>query len=91
MASASSSGPGSPLTPTAPTRRLAGQVATPPMKNEYDGSKLASSVGGRPDRVGEREPWSAGRCAQRCTPCDGRSRRCPASAPSMRSDAIGSP
>ena len=44
-ASASSSTPGRPLTPTAPIRRPPSSAATPPRKKEYCGSKLASSVG----------------------------------------------
>ena len=44
-ASASSSGPGKPLTPIAPTRRPPSKTATPPWKNVKKGSKLARSAG----------------------------------------------
>ena len=43
-ARASSSSPGRPLTPTAPTRVAPSSAATPPRKNENCGSKLWSSV-----------------------------------------------
>ena len=44
-ASASSSSPGSPLTPTAPMRASPSKTATPPRKNVKNGSKLARSTG----------------------------------------------
>ena len=52
-ASASSSAPGSPLTPTAPTRRSPSKAATPPRKNVKNGSKLASSAAVRADLLRE--------------------------------------
>jgi hypothetical protein len=44
-ASASSTSPGIPLTPTAPIRRPSSNTATPPRKKVKNGSKLARSAG----------------------------------------------
>src|SRR5207248_8185114 len=44
-ASCSSTAPGRPLTPTAPTRLSPSKTATPPRKNVKNGSKLARSTG----------------------------------------------
>ena len=68
--------PGSPLTPTAPTRRSPSKAATPPRKKVKNGSKLASSAGlrFRPSRPAP--GWRPRRCAQPCRPCAGRSAAC---------------
>ena len=49
----SSSSPGSPLTPIAPTRTPPSKAATPPLKKVKNGSKLASSAGSAGDLRGQ--------------------------------------
>ena len=89
-ASASSSAPASPLTPTAPTRRSPSNAATPPWKNVKNGSKLASSPGlsltfsarSRVERASLRAAVYALRCAFR---------RVSGAAPSIVAAATSSP
>ena len=89
-ASRSSSAPGRPLTPTAPTRASPSNTATPPRKNVKNGSKLARSTGSsrtfsassRVERASLRAAVYAFRCAFR---------RVSGAAPSIVAAATSSP
>ena len=74
-ASCSSTSPGRPLTPTAPTRLAFLETATPPRKNVKNGSSSPARQG-RPAPSRRARGWTARRCARPCRPSAARSAAC---------------